>query len=212
MKELLLQQLCKSARVVPQVPFAAHTPQSTLRYSEMDHRSSAFLRGAPTVTTAAGSIVPIRTRPSALRSSVVVLGVFCSVRLPRRAHPADDSWEDDGGANVPQHGKRLRQAEPSGGAVCSNCGDAVPRTEDDLVLKRCRIDTDEAVEAKDAEVQQSQRPSALGKEEEGDGEQRRLYVRVQYDEVLVETLPLEVMRVRHPQVLIDFLLSTALWK
>lgn len=41
--------------------------------------------------------------------------------------------------------------------------------------------------------------------------QRHLYVRVQYDKTLVETLPVEVMRERHPQVLIDYLLSCSVW-
>ncbi|KAG8348629.1 hypothetical protein ERJ75_001251900 [Trypanosoma vivax] len=40
---------------------------------------------------------------------------------------------------------------------------------------------------------------------------RRLYVRVQFERAGVDTLPLEVMREKYPQVLIDFLLSTAVW-
>ncbi|KAG5474507.1 hypothetical protein LSCM1_03293 [Leishmania martiniquensis] len=38
-----------------------------------------------------------------------------------------------------------------------------------------------------------------------------LYVRVQYDKTLITTLPIEVMRVQHPQVLIDYLLSMSVW-
>ncbi|CBZ28632.1 conserved hypothetical protein [Leishmania mexicana MHOM/GT/2001/U1103] len=38
-----------------------------------------------------------------------------------------------------------------------------------------------------------------------------LYVRVQYDKALITTLPIEVMRVQHPQVLIDYLLSMSVW-
>lgn len=38
-----------------------------------------------------------------------------------------------------------------------------------------------------------------------------IYVRVQYDKALISTLPLEVMRVRHPQLLIDYLLSMSVW-
>lgn len=40
---------------------------------------------------------------------------------------------------------------------------------------------------------------------------RSVYVRVQYDRTLIETLPLEIMREKHPQVLIDYLLSTSVW-
>ncbi|ORC87008.1 uncharacterized protein TM35_000241580 [Trypanosoma theileri] len=42
-------------------------------------------------------------------------------------------------------------------------------------------------------------------------EKRHIYVRIQFDKVLIDTLPLEVMREKYPQVLIDFLLSTAVW-
>ncbi|CAJ1990419.1 CS-J3C [Leishmania donovani] len=38
-----------------------------------------------------------------------------------------------------------------------------------------------------------------------------LYVRVQYDKAVITTLPIEVMRVQHPQVLIDYLLSMSVW-
>lgn len=38
-----------------------------------------------------------------------------------------------------------------------------------------------------------------------------LYVRVQYDRALITTLPIEVMRKQHPQVLIDYLLSMSVW-
>lgn len=38
-----------------------------------------------------------------------------------------------------------------------------------------------------------------------------LYVRVQYDKALITTLPVEVMRTQHPQVLIDYLLSMSVW-
>ncbi|KAH9600258.1 hypothetical protein LSM04_000864 [Trypanosoma melophagium] len=42
-------------------------------------------------------------------------------------------------------------------------------------------------------------------------DKRHIYVRVQFDKVLIDTLPLEVMREKYPQVLIDYLLSTAVW-
>ncbi|CAM39808.1 conserved hypothetical protein [Leishmania braziliensis MHOM/BR/75/M2904] len=38
-----------------------------------------------------------------------------------------------------------------------------------------------------------------------------LYVRVQYDKSLITTLPIEVMRAQHPQVLIDYLLAMSVW-
>lgn len=41
--------------------------------------------------------------------------------------------------------------------------------------------------------------------------QRHIYFRLQYDKSCIETLPLELMRERHPQVLIDYLLSNSLW-
>lgn len=40
---------------------------------------------------------------------------------------------------------------------------------------------------------------------------RSVYVRVQYDKTLIETLPIEIARERHPQQLIDYLLTTAVW-
>lgn len=40
---------------------------------------------------------------------------------------------------------------------------------------------------------------------------RTLYVRAQYDETIIETLPLELFRERHPQVLLDYLLSCSCW-
>lgn len=39
-----------------------------------------------------------------------------------------------------------------------------------------------------------------------------VYVRVQYDRALITTLPIEVMRKQHPQVLIDYLLSMSVWE
>lgn len=44
-----------------------------------------------------------------------------------------------------------------------------------------------------------------------DNQQRHIYIRLQYDKSCIETLPLELMRERHPQVLIDYLLSNSLW-
>eukprot|EP00796_Vickermania_ingenoplastis_P004649 gene4649-3351_t len=40
---------------------------------------------------------------------------------------------------------------------------------------------------------------------------RSIYVRVQYGQSMIETLPLELMRGRHPQVLIDYLLGGSMW-
>lgn len=40
---------------------------------------------------------------------------------------------------------------------------------------------------------------------------RTVYVRMQYDKACIETLPLEVMRLRHPQLLIDCLLGNSMW-
>nr|CCC95754.1 hypothetical protein, unlikely [Trypanosoma congolense IL3000] len=40
---------------------------------------------------------------------------------------------------------------------------------------------------------------------------RSIYVRVQFEKAVIDTLPLEVMREKYPQVLIDYLLSTAVW-
>ncbi|RNF05993.1 hypothetical protein TraAM80_04239 [Trypanosoma rangeli] len=45
----------------------------------------------------------------------------------------------------------------------------------------------------------------------GDSSKRHIYVRVQFNKALVDTMPLEVMREKYPQVLIDYLLSTAVW-
>ncbi|RNF21518.1 uncharacterized protein Tco025E_03367 [Trypanosoma conorhini] len=45
----------------------------------------------------------------------------------------------------------------------------------------------------------------------GGASKRHIYVRVQFNKVLVDTVPLEVMREKYPQVLIDYLLSTAVW-
>lgn len=41
--------------------------------------------------------------------------------------------------------------------------------------------------------------------------ERYIYFRLQYDKSCIETLPLELMRERHPQVLIDYLLSSSMW-
>lgn len=41
--------------------------------------------------------------------------------------------------------------------------------------------------------------------------ERHIYFRLQYDKSCIETLPLELMRERHPQVLIDYLLSSSMW-
>ncbi|KAK7195021.1 hypothetical protein NESM_000424800 [Novymonas esmeraldas] len=38
-----------------------------------------------------------------------------------------------------------------------------------------------------------------------------LYVRVQCDKALLTTLPMEVMRMQHPQLVIDYLLSMSVW-
>lgn len=40
---------------------------------------------------------------------------------------------------------------------------------------------------------------------------RSIYVRLQYDKTCIETLPLEVLRERHPQLLIDYLLGSSMW-
>ncbi|KAF8283155.1 hypothetical protein TcG_01757 [Trypanosoma cruzi] len=50
-----------------------------------------------------------------------------------------------------------------------------------------------------------------GGECEGTNCKRHIYVRVQFNKVLVDTVPLEVIREKYPQVLIDYLLSTAVW-
>ncbi|CBH18211.1 hypothetical protein, conserved [Trypanosoma brucei gambiense DAL972] len=53
------------------------------------------------------------------------------------------------------------------------------------------------------------------KEEDGRGtgssSRRNIYVRVQIDKMTIEMLPLDVMRRKYPQVLIDYLLATAAW-
>lgn len=70
-------------------------------------------------------------------------------------------------------------------------------------------------EENDAEEKDTkEEPGAEGAVDDGPREarqRRRLYVRVQYDKALVETLPIEVMREKHPQILIDYLLSCSVW-
>lgn len=40
---------------------------------------------------------------------------------------------------------------------------------------------------------------------------RTIYVRMQFSKSLMVTLPLEVAREKYPQILIDYLLTTAMW-
>ncbi|KEG12444.1 hypothetical protein DQ04_01711070 [Trypanosoma grayi] len=83
-----------------------------------------------------------------------------------------------------------------------------------LGLYCSRITSEQAASNKGSAAVEQLSPSGVGDSLHGALEgagKRHIYVRVQFDKTLVDTLPLEVMREKYPQVLIDYLLSTAVW-
>lgn len=59
--------------------------------------------------------------------------------------------------------------------------------------------------------EETEKPDGGGDSAGAAKRRRTIYVRVQYDRACIETLPLQIMRERHPQILIDYLLGSCMW-
>ncbi|GET90187.1 hypothetical protein, conserved [Leishmania tarentolae] len=122
---------------------------------------------------------------------------------PASAQTSSTSPEPPCGGNV----KRLR-SDPDGSSEPSEPMDSPMTTASSAAVKQeaeARTTIADASEGKTAAA------AAASCDTAEPTPTASLYVRVQYDKTLITTLPIEVMRMQHPQVLIDYLLSMSVW-
>ncbi|CAD2218746.1 hypothetical protein, conserved [Angomonas deanei] len=182
MKEEDLVAMRKYSRVFPEVPFSRHTPHT-----------GVYTCGA----NAANNTTP---------SEVVILGIFCSVKKDPIRHnnvPVCRPVDSERLPSTPSH-KRSRDEMDSPDSP-------PPPRRLKLSLKPKNSDHHEAQEQLVASATAVKETNA-GDNSTATGKTRHIYIRVMYNKSIVETLPLEIMRVRHPQILIDYLLSTTVWQ
>ncbi|CCW68581.1 unnamed protein product [Phytomonas sp. Hart1] len=191
------------SRAFPYLPFAKHVPKA----------------GCSTAHTQyfANNNSPLSTLLTS--SSVKILALLCSTTKQPAHQPSTSTVSL-------VRGSLDTTKEPSVGI------DKAENNEDDPPHKRRRLSNDAknggnsvknmsstSMEGEKVPLKRSDSPTGSGNTQEvksgheggPDSAMRRIYVRVQYDKALIETLPLEIMRERHPQILIDYLLSCSVW-
>lgn len=210
-----LYRFRRYTRVFPLVPYARHTPRV----------------GCSVVADSKSATQSSTSKPHGGGSSVKILALLCSkqppqqktetstktelsdLAIPRRKRSRDSVEEKE----VPLTGRPIDTAAPASvGTAFSTCTDpAASESSPDGSERKLSLRATEALEHVQADESTIPSPmTVLEANRANDSStpaQSHLYVRVQYDRALITTLPIEVMRKQHPQVLIDYLLSMSVW-
>jgi hypothetical protein len=207
-----LRTFRRCSRVFPSVPYARHAPRV----------GCSVVAGAKPSSHTLSSTSPCGS------SSVKILALLCSKST---TEAADEITALPSNLLTPTR-KRARAGSPDEDSVqskqeaCSfesaKATVAARKTEDTGVSDGVSNLPADSPLASASAVPTNHVPdrSATRTEESSSSEDSRanapapklhLYVRVQYDRALITTLPIEVMRRQHPQVLIDYLLSMSVW-
>lgn len=191
MREEQLIEMKRFMRLFPSLPFAKYVSQ---------------VGAAQSGPTQAG------TNSVYLNAGVKILAIFSSTRRPAA------SCRDIGSSSSPtvkssgSHGLGIGQKRPRDEQVSVSTVNPERVTPHDSCQSSSNnvISVQSKVEKEDNLIFSP--PSTMNRQNKSDAPCRTIYVRVQYDKTFIETLPLELMRVRHPQVLIDYLLGSSMWK
>ncbi|CCW62245.1 unnamed protein product [Phytomonas sp. EM1] len=194
------------SRAFPYLPFAKHIPNAGCTTAHTQHSPKG---------------VGITSAPF-LSSTVKVLAVLCSTdKLPIH-QPSDRTSAVSSGRD---------SLDPTNATTANTCQREDEENSRSYKRRRLSDNTEEDMnsiksdasdsidgdkESEESDVKHTDDSSDMSDEKSGWRDRqcsarRRIYIRVQYDKTLIETLPLEIMRERYPQVLIDYLLSCAVY-
>ncbi|KPA85140.1 hypothetical protein ABB37_01523 [Leptomonas pyrrhocoris] len=197
-----LRSFRRYSRIFPSVPYGRHAARV----------------GCSVVADAKSAVNSSSSKYHANGSSVKILALLCSKQpqpmnteasvpntaTPPRKRVRHDSVEDANAEKVPRNESALSSAI---GSVASGGGAS---TSSELLSVSAVEERHRTQESNDAAPEPAT-TSAVNTEASGPSAKSHVYVRVQYDRALIATLPIEVMRQQHPQVLIDYLLSMSVW-
>ncbi|KAG5500590.1 hypothetical protein JKF63_03685 [Porcisia hertigi] len=215
----------RSTRVFPATAYARHTPSVGCSVTT-DPRSTSHV---------ASSGATNRT------SAVKILGLFCtkapsctsspdttpngSSRSLATAHPPTvprkrtrEDYVDTENTSPPARASSASAEPPRGVQRRSETPDtddfhvpAEPSHEPSRVASSAAVKGKAEDHSTDANMPQRVETEVASSDTPEPAPTASLYARVQYDKAVIATLPIEVMRMLHPQVLIDYLLSMSVW-
>ncbi|KPI84307.1 hypothetical protein ABL78_6650 [Leptomonas seymouri] len=190
-----LRTFRRYSRVFPTVPYARHAPRV----------------GCSVVADTKSAVHSTSTKCRSNGSSVKILALLCSKSpQPIRTAPSSSKRARGDPTNEDSQGKVPRNETSRSKAIDSVAAGDGFKASSEFSSASAVEDCKDVQEGKSA----SPGPAVASASDTVESEQSaklHVYVRVQYDRALITTLPIEVMRQQHPQVLIDYLLSMSVW-